>query len=116
MNQASTLAIVALIVSNQVFNVGATTGFALSGRADSAGLFVLWQVVGSAFGFGAQITFAGLVRFLSLRVANAVGIGLAFVSAQMFGAFVFLREPFTPTQWLGTGLVFAGIVFLSFGR
>jgi multidrug transporter EmrE-like cation transporter len=116
MNRASTAAIFALVLFNQVFNVGATTGFAMSGRAHSAGLFVLWQVVGSAFGFGAQLTFAGLVRFLSLRVANAVGIGLAFVSAQMFGAFVFLREPFTPAQWVGTGLVFAGIVCISLGR
>jgi drug/metabolite transporter (DMT)-like permease len=116
MNRASMPAIVALVLTNQAFNVGATTGFAMSGRADSARLFVLWQIVGSAFGFGAQITFAGLVRFLSLRMANSVGIGLAFVSAQMFGAFVFLHEPFTPAQWLGTGLVFAGILFISLGR
>jgi len=111
-----TAVIVGLVLANQVFNVGATTGFAMSGRAESGGLFLLWQVVGSAFGLGAQVTFAGLVRFLSLRVANAIGIGLAFVSAQIFGAFVFLREPFTPAQWVGTTLVFAGIVCISLGR
>lgn len=116
MGMSPTTAIAALVLSNQLFNVGATTGFALSGRAETWGLFVLWQALGSAFGLGAQITFAGLVRFLSLRVANAVGIGLAFVSAQMFGAFVFLREPFTPAQWFGTALVFAGIVVISLGR
>ncbi len=104
-----------LVLFNQVFNVGATTGFALSGRADSTGLFLLWQAVGSAFGLGAQVTFAGLVRFLSLRVANAIGIGLAFVSAQIFGAFVFFHEPFAPVQWIGTALVFAGILLIALG-
>jgi multidrug transporter EmrE-like cation transporter len=112
----SSAAVVGLVLANQIFNVGATMGFALSGRAQSAGLFVLWQAVGSAFGLGSQITFAGLVRFLSLRVANAIGIGLAFVSAQVFGAFVLFREPFAPAQWFGTALVFAGIVFIALGR
>jgi len=109
-------AIGALVLANQIFNVGATAGFAMSGRAASAQLFLLWQVVGSAFGLGAQVTFAGLIRFLSLRVANAVGIGLAFVSAQVFGAFVLFREPFAPTQWLGTALVFAGTLLIALGR
>src|SRR5439155_26778261 len=77
---------------------------------------LLWQAVGSAFGLGAQVTFAGLVRFLSLRVANAIGIGLAFVSAQAFGAFVLFREPFAPAQWLGTALVFAGTLLIALGR
>ena len=108
-------AIAALVHFNQVFNVGATTGFALSGRAGSTYVFLLWQAVGSAFGLGAQVTFAGLARFLSLRVANAIGIGLAFVSAQVFGAFVFFHEPFAPTQWFGTGLVFVGILFIALG-
>jgi drug/metabolite transporter (DMT)-like permease len=112
----SSAAAVALIVTNQVFNVGATMGFAMSGRADTAALFVGWQLIGSVFGLGSQITFAGLVRFYSLRFANAVGIGLAFVSAQAFGAFVLLREPFTPVQWIGTGLVFAGILCLTLGQ
>ena len=109
-------AVGALVLANQLFNVGATAGFAMSGRAASTQLFLLWQVVGSAFGLGAQVTFAGLVRFLSLRVANAIGIGLAFVSAQVFGAFVLFREPFAPAQWLGTALVFAGTLLIALGR
>ena len=109
------VAVAGLVLFNQLFNVGATTGFALSGRAGTTGVFLLWQAIGSAFGLGAQVTFAGLARFLSLRVANAIGIGLAFVSAQVFGAFVFFHEPFAPVQWFGTGLVFAGILLIALG-
>ena len=109
-------AIALLILANQLFNVGATTGFALSGRAQGVGRFVVWQAVGSVFGFGAQITFAGLARFLSVRLANAIGIGLAFVSAQLIGAFLLFGEPFAPVQWIGTALVFAGVLCIALGR
>lgn len=109
------VAVAGLVLFNQLFNVGATTGFALSGRAGTTSVFLLWQAIGSVFGLGAQVTFAGLARFLSLRVANAIGIGLAFVSAQVFGAFVFFHEPFHPTQWFGTALVFVGILFIALG-
>lgn len=105
-----------LVVTNQIFNVGSTVGFALSGLAATGGRFVLWQAVGSVFGLGAQVTFAGLVRYLSLSLANAIGIGLAFVSAQVFAAFFLFHESFSPAQWLGTGLVFAGILCIAFGR
>ena len=50
-----------------------------------------------------------MVRYASLPFANATGIGLAFVSAQVFSAGLLLREPFTMLQWFGTGLVFAGV-------
>ena len=112
----SAAAVIALVVTNQIFNVGSTVGFALSGLAATGGRFVLWQAVGSAFGLGAQVTFAGLVRYLSLRLANAIGIGLAFVSAQVFAAFFLFREPFAPAQWLGTALVFAGTLLIALGR
>ena len=91
-------------------------GFALSGGAQGVGRFVAWQAIGSVFGLGAQLTFAGLARFLSVRLANAIGIGLAFVSAQLIGAFVLFGEPFAPTQWLGTALVFASVVCIALGR
>ncbi len=108
--------ILGLVLLNQIFNVGATVGFALSGLAKGVGAFVLWQVVGSLFGLGAQMTFAGMVRFFSLRFANAIGIGLAFFSAQLFGAYVYFHEPFTTTQWAGTALLFAGILLIALGR
>ncbi len=108
--------IVLVIFVNQALNVGATIGFALSGWSQSVRRFIFWQVVGSVFGVGTQISFAGLVRFSSLEFANAIGIGLAFVSAQVFSAYVFLHVPFTAWQWLGTGLVFIGILLIALGR
>ncbi len=105
-----------LILLNQVLNVGATTGFALSGNSQTPQRFIFWQLVGSVFGFGTQLSFAGLVRFSSLEFANAIGIGLAFVSAQIFSAYVFFHIPFTGWQWLGTSLVFIGIMLIAIGK
>jgi drug/metabolite transporter (DMT)-like permease len=106
----------AIVALNQVFNVGATAGFALSGRSIDGRSFLLWQIIGSLFGLGAQLTFAGMVRYSSVSVANAIGIGLAFVSAQVFVAFYFFKESFTPVQSLGTLFVFLGILFVALGR
>ncbi len=110
------LAIAALVLFNQLFNVAATLGFARSGLASSLGGFILWQALGSVFGLGTQVTFAGMVRLFSLRFANAVGIGMAFVSAQVFAAYIFMHEPFSPWQWAGTALVFVGILLITFGH
>jgi drug/metabolite transporter (DMT)-like permease len=105
-----------MILLNQAMNVGATTGFALSGNSQTAQRFVFWQIFGSVFGLGTQLSFAGLVRFSSLEFANAIGIGLAFVSAQVFSAYVYFRVPFTGWQWFGTALVFAGIACIALGK
>jgi drug/metabolite transporter (DMT)-like permease len=110
------LLVSALVLLNQGFNVAATIGFARSGLAESLASFVGWQVVGSIFGLGTQITFAGMVRLFSLRFANAIGIGLAFVSVQVFSAYVSFHEPFTAVQWFGTALVFFGILFIALGH
>ncbi len=107
---------VLMILLNQALNVGATTGFALSGYSQNLQRFVFWQIVGSIFGLGTQLSFAGLVRFSSLELANAIDIGLAFVSAQIFSAYLFFHIPFTAFQWLGTVLVFIGILLIALGK
>lgn len=107
---------VGLIALNQLMNIGATTGFAISGRGETFRSFLLWQIIGSVFGLGTQLTFAGLVRVSSVQLASAVGIGMAFVSAEVFSAYGFFRESFSGAQWLGVGLVFVGIMFLVWGR
>lgn len=106
----------AVVAFNQLFNIGATAGFALSGRASDARTFLIWQIIGSLFGLGTQLTFAGMVRLSSVSMANVMGIGLAFISAQVFVAFYFFRETFSPWQWFGTLLVFAGILFVTLGK
>src|SRR5512143_3754184 len=100
--------VLVMILLNQFFNVGASASFALSGWADSTRMFVLWQIIGGLFGLGTQLTFAGLVRFTSLGVANVIGNGLAYVSIQVFAAYVLFHEEFNLTQWAGAAFVFIG--------
>jgi drug/metabolite transporter (DMT)-like permease len=107
------LVIGGVVVLNQFFNVGATLSFAQSGHADRLRTFVVWQFIGGIFGLGVQLTFAGLVRYTSLSFANVVGIGLAFVSAQVFAAFMIYHETFSWVQWLGTAFVFAGVIMIA---
>ena len=58
---------IGLAALNQIMNIGATTGFAFSGRSENTKDFLLWQIIGSAFGLGTQLTFAGLVRVSSVQ-------------------------------------------------
>ncbi len=111
-----TLITLGLAAVNQVMNIGATTGFAISGRSETARHFLLWQIIGSAFGLGTQLSFAGLVRFSSVQLASAIGIGLAFLSAEVISAYAIFHEPFSRTQWLGVGVVFLGLMLLIWGR
>ncbi len=108
--------VLTVVLLNQFFNVGASASFALSGWANTTGSFVLWQIIGGLFGLGTQLTFAGLVRFTSLGVANVIGNGLAYVSVQIFAAYVLFHEEFTMTQWAGAVFVFIGIVLISLGH
>jgi drug/metabolite transporter (DMT)-like permease len=107
---------IGLAVLNQVMNVGATTGFAISGRSENMKGFLIWQIIGSVFGLGTQLTFAGLVRFSSVQWASAIGIGLAFVSAEVFSAYAIFREAFSRMQWAGVVLVFVGLILIAGGK
>ena len=110
------LVVLVVVVANQFFNVGATLSFAASGHAERLRTFIAWQIVGGLFGLGVNLTFAGLVRYWSLSFANVTGIGLAFVSAQVFAAYMVLHEPFAWPEWLGTSLVFAGVILIAVGH
>lgn len=48
--------------------------------------------------------------------ANVIGIGLAFVSAQLLAANLIFNESFQVPQWLGTAFVFVGIVLVAAGH
>ena len=110
------LVVLVLVAVNQFFNVGATLSFAASGHAEQLRTFVAWQIIGGVFGLGVNLTFAGLVRYWSLSFANVTGIALAFVSAQVFAAYMILHEPFAWPQWLGTSLVVVGVVLIAVGH
>jgi drug/metabolite transporter (DMT)-like permease len=100
---------------NIVTNIGATTAFALSGRGETLRTFLVWQIIGSAFGLGTQLTFAGLVRFSNVQLASAVGIGLAFLSAEIFTSFALFKETFTRNQWAGVAAIFVGLMLVIWG-
>ena len=110
-----TLMIAGMIALNQIFNVGATTGFKFSADSPTTRDFLIWQFVGNLFGLGTVLSFTWLIRATSLPFANSIGIGLAFVSVQIFCAYLFFRTPFTPAQWFGTALVFGGILLIAWG-
>jgi multidrug transporter EmrE-like cation transporter len=105
-----------MILVNQVMNFGATTLFALSGGAPSVRRFILYQIFGGLFGLGINLTYAGLVRYSSVQVAAAIGIGLAFVTVQIVSSYFFFHAGFTAWQWIGVCLVFAGVLFIALGR
>ena len=90
----SVVIVLALILVNQLVNVGATACLAASAHADRFRTFLFWQIIGGLFGLGVQLSFAGLVRFWSLTAANVIGIGVAFVSAQLFAAYLIFNESF----------------------
>jgi drug/metabolite transporter (DMT)-like permease len=113
---ATVAIILALAVVNQAVNVGATACFAASAHADRFRTFLFWQVIGGIFGLGVQLSFAGLVRFWSLTAANVIGIGVAFVSAQLFAAYLLFNESFQVPQWVGTGFVFVGLLLVAVGH
>ena len=117
MSAGATVAVVlALAVVNQAVNVGATACFAASAHADRFRTFLFWQVIGGIFGLGVQLSFAGLVRFWSLTAANVIGIGVAFISVQLFAAYLLFNESFQVPQWVGTGFVFVGLVLVAVGH
>jgi len=48
--------------------------------------------------------------------ANVIGIGVAFVSAQLFAAYLIFNKSFQVPQWLGTAFVFVGVVLVAVGH
>ena len=109
------LFVLVLVGVNQFFNVAATLSMAASGYAERPRTFVTWQIVGGLFGLGINLSFAGLVRYWSVGFANAVGIGLAFLSTQVIAAHFVYRERFAWPQWLGTALVLVGVLLIAVG-
>jgi drug/metabolite transporter (DMT)-like permease len=107
------LVLLGMLLLNTVVNVGAMACFAASGQSDRLKAFILWQAAGSAFGLCVQLSYAGIVRQSSVSFANVWGIGIAFVACQVFAAFLMFHESFVWPQWLGTALVFAGLVLVA---
>lgn len=57
-----------------------------------------------------------LLRYVPMHIAYPVTMGLALIGVQVFAAWLFFRESIGLLQWVGTGLVIAGIVLIGARR
>jgi multidrug transporter EmrE-like cation transporter len=102
-----------LIGGNLLFNVIANISFKLSASSPTWRGFLGWQIVGNLTGFITVLTLTALLRFMPLHIAYPVTTGLAILGVQVAAAGLIFHEPVSPTQWLGTLLIVAGIVLVS---
>lgn len=104
---------ICLIGGNLLFNIIANTSFKLSAASPTLRGFLLWQVAGNLAGFITVLTLTGLLRFVPLRVAYPVTIGLAVIGVQVVAVKLLFHEPVSATQWLGTVFIVLGIVLIG---
>lgn len=105
-----------LILGNLAFTVLATVGFKLSAASSGWRGFWFWQIAGNLAGFAGVLTLTWLLRLIPIHVAYPVTVGLAVIGVQVVVARLFFRESIGLLQWVGTGLVTAGIVLISARR
>ncbi len=110
---STAVAPVSLIGGNLLFNIIANASFKLSAASPTWRGFLIWQVIGNLAGLITVLTLTGLLRFIPLRVAYPVTAGLAVIGVQVIAARLLFHEPISPTQWLGTLLIMAGIVLIG---
>ena len=107
------LRIGALVAFHTVLSTLLSTGLKLSAASSDWRRFWLWQIAGNMAGFAGVLALTGLLRLVPLHVAHPVTQGLAVIGVQVFAARILFRETIDPLQWVGTGLVIAGIVLIS---
>ena len=108
--------IAALILGNLAFTVLAKIGFKLSAASSDWRGFWFWQIAANLAGFVGVLTLTWLLRLIPLHVAYPVTMGLAVIGVQVIAAWLLFHESIELLQWLGTGLVVAGIVLISARR
>jgi len=105
--------VLVLLVINLVFNVISNAGFKLSAESVTLRGFLNWQVIGNLTGFITVLTLTGLLRYIPLHIAFPVTTGLAIIGVQMIAGRWFFGEAISVERWLGTLLVVAGILLLT---
>jgi multidrug transporter EmrE-like cation transporter len=111
--ESHSVVVLLLIITNLVFNIVANAAFKLSAGSSGWRGFLTWQVVGNLAGFVTVLTLTGLLRYIPLRVAYPVTMGLAILGVQIVAARMLFHEPITSLQWLGTFLVAGGIILIT---
>ncbi len=102
-----------LVVVNLIFNIVANASFKYSANSATWGKFFFWQIIGNLAGLVTVITLTALLKFIPLEVAFPVTTGLAVIGVQVFASHWFFHEEISPTHWLGTLFIAAGIVLFS---
>ena len=108
-----TVIIAALIIVNLVSFLVRSVAFKWSAMSEHAGGFLRWQIVGNVAGFLTVLSLTGLLKFISLRDANAITVGLSFILVQVVGAHLIFHEPVDTLAWGGSALIVAGIALVS---
>lgn len=111
-----TLTISGLTLANLAFTVISNSGLKLSAASRGWQAFLWWQIVGNLSGFLGVLAFTFLLRFISLHLAYALTAGLGFLCVQILAARFIFQEPISMVQWLGTLLIGAGIIIVSWGK
>lgn len=105
--------LLALLLSNLLFNILANASFKYSASSSTLVSFIAWQVVGNLAGFITVITLTGLLKSVPLSTVFPVTSGLAVIGVQVVGAYFLFHEPITLSRWAGTILIILGIVFIT---
>ncbi len=108
-----TLVVLALIVVNLASFLVRSVAFKWSAMSENASGFLRWQIVGNLAGFLTVLSLTGLLKFISLRDANAITVGLSFILVQLVGAHLIFHEPVDTLAWVGAALIVAGIALVS---
>ncbi|MGQ9600702.1 MAG: SMR family transporter [Anaerolineae bacterium] len=102
-----------LTAANLLFNIVANASFKASADSRTWRDFLFWQIVGNLAGLITVLTLTGLLRYLPLHVAFPLTTGLMVIGVQVGAAHWLFHESISPSQWLGTGLVTAGILIIG---
>ncbi len=107
--------IIILLGTNFLFNIVGFSSLKASASSATWRGFIAWQVLGNSAGLVTVLTLTGLMRYIPMHVAQPITQGLAIFGTQVFAAMLLFHETISPQQWLGTGLLIAGIFLISQG-
>lgn len=108
-----TVRIALLILLNLGGVVLSNVGFKWSAMHRDWRGFLVGQIVGNLAGFVAVLALTFLIRETSLRSAYAISAGIGFLLVEVLAAGVIFHEPLGVGQWLGTLLVFLGVLMIT---
>jgi multidrug transporter EmrE-like cation transporter len=110
----SHLLIGGLVAANVVSTALSVVAFKQSGAASGLSGFVWYQIVGNLWGFASVLAFTFLTRYLPLKVAYPLTVGLAVLLVELAAAQIVFHETVTLIQAFGGFLIVTGIVLVAF--